>query len=97
MSTQTKDRLVSQGSEMSQAPTTFDRFVEQIEERIREKVNRDAVCPMCTHDFWDIPDGEVSIAFEGWDGRQSGQIRSVPVICNHCGFIAHFAIHMYDL
>ncbi len=97
MSTQTKDRLVSQGNDASQAPSTFARFVEQLEKRIREKTNHGAVCPMCTHDTWEIPNGELSIALRGWDGGRSGQVRAVPVICEHCGFIANFLINSYDL
>ena len=94
MSTQAKDRIISR--ELI-SPSTFDRFVEQLEERIQEKINHGAICPMCTHDTWEIPNGELSITLREWDRGDMGQLRAVPVMCGHCGFMANFWIDKYHL
>ena len=97
MATQTKERPVSQDGRGAWRRSKFDSFVEQLEERIREKTGSNLVCPICTHNVWEIPDGELRIALRGWEGSPSGQVRAVAVICEHCGFIANFLIKSYDI
>lgn len=97
MATQTKDRPVSQDGREARGDSKYDRFVEQFEERIREKTGSNAVCPMCTHNTWIVADGELSIPLRGWEKSPSGQVRAVLVICDHCGFMANFWTRKYDI
>ena len=76
---------------------TFEAFSSKISERFEKLIEKESpLCPMCrSTDEWSCS-GYAETPMGTWDLSEVGVIRSIPIVCNNCGFIAHFAAKDFE-
>ena len=77
---------------------TFEEFRNRIARRLNELTKEDTlVCPLCQRDEgrWNCI-GYAELVSESWDDSEAGRFLVFPVICDQCGFVAHFAVEEYN-
>lgn len=77
----------------------YEKFRDQFGDRMQEKGVSNASCPICGHDTWEVLGGTTADAFSMWGDKSPvpRSLETIPIGCEHCGFIAHFATALYDL
>ena len=67
-------------------------------DRMSAKNRPQPVCPMCGHDAWNLLDGINLGPYKDWgEDKQPKSLPTIPLICGHCAFVAHFAAGSYGL
>ena len=76
---------------------TFEEFRERLYQKLAELTEDGSlVCPICKRDgpWTAIGYSEVSSKF--FDDTESGIFTTFPVICDSCGFVAQFAVKIFE-
>ena len=74
---------------------TFDEFRHQLREKF-SALNKGPFpkCPMCDTTGWTCP-GFKETPSHNWEGTEDGVVVTIPLICNTCGYVAHFAMNAF--
>lgn len=84
--------------------TRFNKFVTQLYAKLEAaKDSRGITCPICNQGKWDVVGADTVTKVNLWPDypRQHGsgapQLKTIPIVCQSCGFVAHFAVQSFDI
>ena len=75
------------------SPKKFQRFYEHLKSKATG--GRIPNCPICNEVNWSNP-GFSETPSKIWDSNRVGVLRTIPIICETCGYTIHFSMSLVD-